>query len=655
MCGIAGMAGVADEPLLREMLDRVRYRGPNDSGTYTSDGLSAGDRVALGNNRLSIIDLSASGHQPMCNEDRSVWVAYNGEIYNFQELRAELISDGHHFRSHSDTEVLVHLYEKYGKAMVKHLNGMFAFAIWDTKTKTLFIFRDRMGIKPLYYVQRGERLYFGSEIKALLACPEIKPGLDLWSLQQYLTFSYVPSPNTLFEGVSKLPPAHILTWRKGEISLEPYWDLAAGDYYKESESELAERLAEIIGSATKRQLISDVPVGFFLSGGLDSSTLVAAAAQFHGARLRCYSIGFQEQHAQLEQCTEDARYARLVANHFDAEFHELVVQPDVINLLPRVIWHLDDLIADHAAIATYLICREARPDVTVLLSGQGADEIFGGYRVHLGDRLSKWLRLIPAFARRGLRSSLASLGSKKASIPGVQPGFVLAASRYADRLLRTSELQPREQYTALRSYFTEQEMHALVTPELRADSAGLRLGSTFSDYFDAAAGQDFLNQMLYVDAKTFLAEFNLCYSDRLSMACSLEVRVPFLDNEIVDFMGRVPPTMKIKGLTQKHILRKAMKGRLPKAVLRRRKAGFGLPARSWLRNELREMVGDLLSPERVRRRGLFNPAVISNFIEMNNSGKRDYTMQLWALLSLELWQETFVDQTSSKPMESMFV
>ena len=648
MCGIAGMAGTASEPLLREMLQRIRHRGPDDSGTYTNNGASAETRVAIGNNRLSIIDLSPAGHQPMSNEDGTIWVAYNGEVFNFQELRTELEQDGHQFRSRTDTEVLVHLYEKHGPDMVKRLNGMFAFAVWDSKRKQLWVFRDRMGIKPLYYTQVRGKLYFASEIKALLACPEIGIELDLNGLYQYLACLYVPNPATLFKGIAKLPPGFSLCWEKGQIQIEPFWEMKAGDYLPEPETDLVERLREALMSATRRQLISDVPVGFFLSGGLDSSTLVACAARQNSSALRCYSIAYQQQDGSLEQSNEDAQFANLVASHFGANFREIQVDPQVATLLPKVVYHLDNPVADPAAIATYLICRAARPEVTVLLSGQGADEIFGGYRVHRVQQMTKWLRFLPHLMREeiGLRL-LRRMQAYKNYFPAVSPGLVLAFCRFAERLIRTADLGPQEQYAAVRTYQSDVELEDILSPEVRREIPGMSCWEPFTRHFAEAAEQDFVDQMLYVDAKTFLPDLNLAYSDKLSMACSLEVRVPFLDNEVVDLLLRIPPELKIKGSTQKYILRQAMKGILPDSVLRRRKAGFGLPVRSWLKGDLSEMLGDLLSEQRLRRRGLFNANAVAKMIRDNDEGRRDYTFQLWGLLSLELWHELFADGTRS--------
>jgi len=652
MCGIAGMAGIADEVLLKEMLAITRHRGPNDSGMYIAKGPTAGSRMAIGNNRLSIIDLSAAGHQPMCNEDGTVWIAYNGETYNFSELRQELLDDGHQFKSHTDTEVLVHLYEKCGPDMVKRLNGMFAFAVWDNHNQELWIFRDRMGIKPLFYTKVGDRLYFASEIKALLACEEIGVEVDRNSLCQYLAYLYVPNPDSMFKGIYKLPPGHSLRWQNGEIQVKCYWDLSYGNYFQESEATLAERFRELLVAATRRQLISDVPVGFFLSGGLDSSTLVACAAHAGESSLKCYSIAYKEEYRGTEQCTDDARFARLVADHFGAQFHQIVVDPDVVSLLPKVVWHLDDPVADPAAIATYLISQAAASEVTVLMSGQGADEVLGGYRAYRIHKLAAWLRFIPRHLREVTAPDLLKWASvQKDRVIGITPGLLLAACRYTDKVLRTAGMARTEQYAAFRSYLLDEDMRRLLSAECNASTPEWSHRNTFLELFEKVSGQDYLNQMLYVDAKSFLPDLNLAVADKLSMACSMEVRVPFLDNEIVEFLERVPPSLKIHGYTQKYLLRKAMDGVLPNEILRRRKAAFGLPVRAWLKNQLREMLTDMLSEERIRRRGLFDAAAVTQMIRENESGERDYTLQLWGLLTLELWHQAFVEQRKTATAE----
>jgi asparagine synthase (glutamine-hydrolysing) len=645
MCGIAGMAGISDRWLLREMLARTQHRGPNDTGIYLTDQDSQSERIALGNNRLSILDLSQAGHQPMSNEDGTVWVVYNGEIYNFGELREELIRRGHHLHSHTDSEILPHLYEEYGASLVNYLNGMFAFAVWDDRKQELLIFRDKMGIKPLYYAQAGQHLYFASEIKALLACPEVRAGIDLQSVDQYCAFLYVPGPQTMFRGISKLMPGHMLTWKQGKVKTRCYWDVKYGPYVEESGAQLAEEFRGVLKNAVRRQLISDVPLGFFLSGGLDSSSLLACAAE-NSSRLRCYCIAYPQGAGALEQCSEDVTYARKVARHFGAELVELTVEANVADLLPKIVWHLDDPVADPAAISTYLICREAKSEVTVLLSGQGADEVLGGYRVHFAPALAKRVRRLPGFVRNFLSSSLLPWVHRHPTLlPRISPGLVLAGVRHTQRVLHAADLSLSEQYISLRSYLNTKDLHSLLASDVREQLSHREYSFRFRDRFDECADELPLHQLLYVDSKTFLPDLNLAYSDKLSMACSIEARVPFLDDEVVSFLQKVPPGQKIHGTTQKYLLRRAMRGILPEGVLSRRKAAFGLPIRSWLKHELREMVGDLLSPDAIRRSNLFEPEAVERMVRANDEGTSDYTLQIWGLLSLQLWQQTFLEQS----------
>jgi len=644
MCGIAGMAGVEDKELLNAMLEITRHRGPDDWGTYVAGGASTSGRVALGNNRLKILDLSSAGHQPMGTPDGSVWVVFNGEIFNFLELREQLERDGVRFRSHTDTEVLPYLYLKYGSKMVEHLNGMFAFAIWDTEQKLLMIARDRMGVKPLYYVQIGERLYFASEIKALLACPEIEPELDPSALGEFLSLLYVPNPGTMFKGVRKLPQAHILLWQNGQVDTKEYWNETTRiEPFCEPDSAVIEGFREVLKDAVRRQLISDVPLGFFLSGGLDSSALVACASQVHQGTLRGYSIVFTDEHGAMEQSNQDAHFAQVVAKHFDLEWHEILVHPDVVDLLPKLLYYMDEPIVDPAAIATYLICREAKPSVTVMLSGMGGDELFAGYRVHLAHRITRLLRMMPGAVRRGpLVRLLKLLAKNKDRLPGMQPGLALAISRFGQRMLMLSDTEPIQQYAAFRSYFDDNELNYLLCPEIQHECVRPH-ADRLLEHFSHASELDFIDQMLYVDHQTFLPDFNLAYSDKMSMAASIETRVPLIDNVVVDFMRRVPTSMKIRGLTQKYILKRAMEGILPRDVIYRRKTPFSIPVRAWIRKELREMVRDTLSADHIRRRGVLNPTAVARILDDNESNRRDYTLQIWALLTLELWQQCFVD------------
>jgi asparagine synthase (glutamine-hydrolysing) len=643
MCGIAGMAGVVDRELLQRMLAVTRHRGPDDTGIFVS-GNAMENSVGLGNNRLSIIDLSHAGHQPMSNEDESVWVAYNGEVFDFCGLREELLRRGHKFKSRTDTEVIVHLYEDCGAGMVDHLNGMYAIAIWDCKRQELLLFRDRTGIKPVYYCQIGARLYFCSEIKGLLQVPEISREIDPIALANYLDLQYVPAPRTLFKNIRKLEPGHFLSWKKGNVSVTRFWDATPRTCLQGGIGELSAQLFSTLEGAVRRQLVSDVPVGLFLSGGLDSSAILACAARVHQGKLKAYNIAYPERHGRLEQSADDAHYAAMVADKFGAELHQIRVEPDVVNLLPKVAYYLDDPVGDPHTVSTYLICAAAKPEVTVLLSGQGADELFGGYRVHMIHRFARLLSQMPASFRRGVALPfLRQLEKNRHLLRMVPPGLLLGFCRVSEKYLQAAGLGPSDQFARARSFCEAAELNNLLTPELRSPAVENDWRQKMEGIFANVKDADALDQVLYADVKTFLPDLNLNVADKLSMAASIEVRVPFLDNEVLDFALQLPPHTKISGLTQKRILRRAMKNRLPDGVLRRRKAAFGLPVRSWMQNELRPMMEDLLSEETIRRRGLLNPVVVREMVRQTGNGERDFTIRLWALMTLELWQQAYTD------------
>ena len=644
MCGICGIAGFTDRPLLEQMTSIIAHRGPDDSGIYVSPTA----QVGLGNRRLSIIDLSAAGHMPMSNEDGRVWITYNGEIYNFRELRRELQDHGHHFRSNTDSEVVIHGYEQWGIGILQKLEGMFAFALLDLqeneRTPKLLLARDRFGIKPLYYTALRDRLIFGSEIKSILLSPSIARQINPEALHQYLAFRWVPGPDTLFDGIDKLPPGHYLLWKDGDCKIERYWDLKPQPDETSSEADLAQQLREILQRAVTRHMISDVPLGVFLSGGLDSSTILALMAQVSPEPVTAYTIGYRPEDGRLEQSDEDAKFARLVAKQFGADYHEIVLEPDVVNLLPKIIWHLDEPVSDAAAISTYLICTEAHSRLKVLLSGQAGDEIFAGYRVHLSHRLAELVKHVPGFLRRGPgRWTLNTLPYLKDHLPGVHPGLVLAFHRYFEKLLQAASLPPEQRYVAFHAYGNHDDLLRLYSPELRETLTPCVVGARHLLHFDALRDADFLNRMLYVDAKTFLPDLNLTYSDKMSSAASVEVRVPFLDTEVIEFASRLPSRFKLHRLTSKYILKKAVAGLLPQSVIRRRKAGFGAPTRMWLRRDLREMVDDLLGEESLRRRGLLDSKQVHQLIARDRDGVEDNSYRIWMLLTLELWQRTFMD------------
>ena len=636
------------------MTSLISHRGPDDGGTY----IASTAQVGLGNRRLSIIDLSPAGHMPMSNEDGSIWITQNGEIYNFPELRRELEQYGHSFRSRSDTEVLIHGYEQWGLDVLPRLNGMFAFALLDLRVNSrnhgprLLLARDRFGIKPLYYWSKGDRLVFASETKSILLASEVHAELNYEALHRYLSFLWIPGPATLFSGIKQVPPGHYLAWSDSsndKVAIKPYWQLRFNADEHMHEEAAVEELKSILQHSVDRHLISDVPVGVFLSGGLDSSCILALSTKNNRGGRKAYTIAYRSEDAELEQSADDAKYARKVARQFHADYHEIEVTPDIVDLLPKVVWHLDNPVADAAAIATYLLSRAARPDIKVLLSGQGADEVFAGYRLHMAHRLAELIGRVPRPLRnRPGAAMLSMLLFLKDRVPGVRPGFLLAAHRFIEKILRNVSVLPEQRYILSRSYLTENELGQLYSPQLRSELSSSTPTKEFRECFRDVENEDFVNRMLYVDAKTFLPDLNLAYCDKLSSAASVEVRVPFLDNELVSFMERVPSKLKLNGLTGKYILRRAMSSVLPNEVVKRRKAGFGAPIRKWLRHDLRAMVDELLSDEVVRQRGLFDSAAIRKLVTDDRTGIRDNAYQIWALLTLETWQRTFLDKKVSE-------
>jgi asparagine synthase (glutamine-hydrolysing) len=656
MCGISGVVNCGDRETLGRMTHVQAHRGPDDSGLWDRK-FPDGSYIGLGSRRLAILDLSPLGHMPMCNEDRTVWITYNGEIYNFAELRHELESKGHRFTSHTDTEVIIHLYEEEGPDCVRRLNGMFAFAICDLREATplLFVARDHFGVKPFYYFHSGKRFAFASEIKALLQIPEIEAELDPDSLHQYLTFLWVPDPKTMFRGIFKLPAGHYATLRKGEFKITQYWDLtfpAANQTYARSANDLAEEVRERFRRSVEAQMVSDVPIGAFLSAGLDSSGIVAmmsaAASRATNQPIRTYTVTFPLKYRVGETTLDDPAVARRLAQHLGCENQRIVVEPDVIDLLPRLIWHMDEPTADPAIITAYLVCREARKQATVLLSGVGGDELFAGYRKHVAHYWAQAYRHIPLAGRRAAEAGLAALPSLRGTMLKGLKGRL----RLAKKMARSASLDPVNRFIANCTYLDADQKSNLYTPsfidEVSASDPACEHRAAFSRVRDA----DFLHQMLYLDTKIFMSSLNLTYNDKMSMASSVEVRVPFLDRELAEFVAwNVPPKMKINGFPQpttKYIFRKAMQDVLPREVLRQPKAGFAAPVDYWLAHDLKEMLDDLLSPAQLRRRGLFQPAAVQRYIDEHRSGRHDWSMQLWQFLTLELWMKTFLDGGARK-------
>jgi asparagine synthase (glutamine-hydrolysing) len=619
------------------MTARLAHRGPDDGGTFVDERLGVG----LGHRRLSILDLSPAGHQPMFSSDGAIAIVYNGEVYNFAALRDELRGKGVGFRSGTDTEVILKLYEAEGIGCVRRLNGIFAFGLWDARRRSLFLARDHFGIKPLYYAVRGGTLAFASEIKALFAVPGVEPRLDLASLDLFLRFLWTPDPRTTFEGIAKLPAGHYAEWRDGRLTETRYWDLtfpAAGATPARPEAELVDEFRQRFSRAVEQQLVSDVPLGAFLSAGLDSTAIVAAMAGVVREPVRTYTIAFHPRHRLGEVTLDDPGIAARTAQAFGCRHTEIVVDPDVADLLPRLVYHMDEPTADPALVMAYLVSREARRDVTVLLSGIGGDEVLAGYRKYIAAEDARQYQRVPAPLRTQV---LEPLFRRAPARPGTPWG---GYGRLLRKWGRSASLPLREAFVMNGTYQQEADRRTLLRPDVAAQ-IDFAASSRFHDAaFDRVAGADWLHQLLYVDTKIFMASLNLTYNDKMSMASGVEVRVPFLDWELAEWLAHeVPPGLKLHGRTTKYLLRKAFEDRIPADVLAAPKAGFGAPIGKWLLHDLREMVDDVLHPDRIRRRGLFEPAVVAQWIREQREGQNERAWHVWQLLTLELWFDAFFD------------
>jgi asparagine synthase (glutamine-hydrolysing) len=614
------------------MTDSMAHRGPDGRGVALFEGEPP---AGLGHRRLAIIDPTPAGAQPMGFADRW-WITYNGELYNFRELRRELEMDGESFRSDCDTEVLLRLFVSRGPKMLKDLNGIFAFAVWDDFEKRLFLARDRLGVKPLYHTQVNGCFAFASELRALL--PLIgRPSLDETALADYLTFLWVPDPKTAFKEVRKLPPGHFAWFDSDGLRVEQYWDLRFAPEDR-SEDEWRMLVATAVTESAQRQMVSDVPLGSFLSGGVDSSAIVAAMSQT-GQQVSTYTVGFSRADLRHEIVPDDLRHARRVGDFLATDYHETILQPDVLELLPKTVWHLEEPIADPAAISTYLICREARELGPVMLSGIGGDEVFAGYPRYLAYKISRSLDAVPRPFIEAASNVIAGLAR-----PGMS-GRLRGPRRNLWKYMRGAHLPPSERYLSFSSYYARHDLNEVLVPELQNELRDYDPFAIHRAYIDHEGTGDELSGLLYRDAKTFLPCLNLTYTDKMGMAASVEVRVPLLDDELVALAAKIPSSLKIKRLRRKYIFKRSQEERLPREIIWRRKAGFGAPIRSWLEKDLGLLITDLLSDESIGARGLIQSKEVRRMQIENTRGLGDYSLQLYTLLTLELWQRTFLDRT----------
>lgn len=628
MCGIVGIVrndgSDVDQVLLERMCAAIRHRGPDDDGFYVNGS------VGLGMRRLSIIDLE-SGQQPIHNQDRTAWIVFNGEIYNYRELRDTLEKLGHRFYTNSDTEAIIHAYDQYGADCPKHLRGMFAFAIWDEKTQELFLARDRVGKKPILYSQVNGQFVFGSEFSALLLHPNISRDINREAIHYYLSFMCVPAPLTAYRAIKKLEPGHSLRFRQrdGQIDIQRYWQPNFSQKTNLSEEEAGERAVELLREAVRVRLMSEVPLGAFLSGGIDSSAVVALMSEESSGPVKTFSIGFEEQDFS------ELHHARRVAEHVGAEHHEFIVRPDALEVLPILVEHYGEPFADSSAIPTYYVARETRKHVTVALNGDGGDECFAGYERYAAMRLAERYCKVPGVMRESVIKQMV----------GLLPSSELRRGRVRDlkRFLDSASLAPVERYLRWVSVLDRKTKTELYTEEMIHETRNFDPANWLSPWFARANGAGVVDASLLADTMTYLPNDLLVKVDIASMAVSLEARSPFLDHHVMEFAASLPENLKLRGLTTKYLLKRVLKKLVPVENLNRAKMGFGIPIGHWFRGPMQKFLGERLLSEKALSRGLFKSKEVARMFEMHTRGERDYSPQLWTLLMLELWFQRFID------------
>jgi len=626
MCGFVGEFNFNEtkinENILRGMRDCLRHRGPDDSGIYCDKS------IGLGFRRLSILDLTPTGHQPMSNEDGTIWIVFNGEIYNFQELRPSLEKKGHKFKSYTDTETIIHLYEEEGEQCIQKLRGMFAFAIWDSRREQLFIARDRIGKKPLKYYHDDAGIIFASELKALLRHPRVPRDMDPEAIHHYLTLQYVPAPLTGFRKIKKLKPGYFLLIRKNHIEEKEYWRLNYSSKTVKSEEEWKYDIIQKFEESVKLRLISDVPLGAFLSGGIDSSAVVAMMAKHSSGPVKTFSIGFNE------ATHNEMPYARTIAKQFGTDHTEFIVEPKAVDILPKIVYHYEEPYADSSALPTYYLSEMTRQNVTVALNGDGGDENFAGYERYPIFLFAEWMR------RNVPSPVLKAIELMSGFTARIYPTTLTdRAHRFASSL----EYSAARRYLEYMQYFSDELKATIYHSEFLSRKQKRKTSDLITEKFNESQTKDSLDQLLYTDITTYLPDDLLVKVDIASMAVSLEARSPLLDHQLMELTASIPPSLKIRGYQKKYIFRQALRGIIPDEILDRKKMGFGVPIEHWFRGSLNNYIREHLLDGRFARRNIIRNDFVSDLIEKHIKGKVNYAYQLWALLMLELWFEEFFD------------
>ena len=622
MCGIVGVYYFEPDRQvqshdLKLMTDAMIHRGPDDEGFYVEG------RVGLGMRRLSIIDI-AGGHQPISTSDKKKTVVFNGEAYNYIEERKELEKQGYTFKTNSDTEVVLNLFDKYEEDCFKHINGMFGFAIWDSERNRLTLARDRIGIKPVYYYQDSEKLVFASEIKSILAFPSIPKELDRDVLPEYFKYGYTSPSDTLYKGIHKVPAGHYLQINNNQVSLHKYWSLSYADKLTQSEDDIIDGFYDLFKSAIDFRMRSDVPIGAFLSGGIDSSSIVHMMSQIDTEhKVNTYSIGFGDGYDQYNEL----KVAKQFADHYSTNHHEIIAKPDIANLLPELIQSLDEPLADSSLLMTYLVSKLAKESVTVVLSGVGGDELFGGYRRYLNLSLNKYFMKIPHFLRAGVANKLLS------RLPEDRNNKLLNNFRLLKGYLKSCELGPCKQYESYTSILSDELVGNILLDGPTPKS------TLFQTYYDECDSPELLDKLLHIDLKTSLPEQLLMLTDKMSMSTSIEARVPYLDHRVVEYVAKIPTKYKINGFKLRHIQKETFQRHLPGFVFQQKKKGFGAPMGSWFRNELKVYIDELLSREALVKQGIFNPDSIAKIVKQHQEMTVDYSDILLGLVTFQIWYQ----------------